>query len=73
MRGYRYSANGKCGVLRSDEGMTNVGSVRGFHTVILYDEMEVALDLFRFTTVFLRRFTVTTVLKKAKNIEKHNF
>jgi hypothetical protein len=59
--------NGKCSIFRSDEGVTDVGSMRGFHTVILYDEIEVALDLRRFV---LRRFTVTTVLKTAKNIKK---
>ena len=64
MRGCRYSVNGQCSIFRSDEGMTDVGSMRDFHTVILYDEIVVALDLRRFV---LRRFTVTTVLRTAKN------
>jgi len=34
--GYRYSVNGKCSVFRSDEGMTDVGSVRGLLTYLLH-------------------------------------
>ena len=42
------------------------GSTLGSHTVILYDEAQLALDLRRFV---LRRLTVKTGLKTAKNIK----
>jgi len=56
-------------IFRSDEGVTDVGSLRGFRTVMLYDEeIQVALDLRRFV---LRRFTVTNILKRPKNIKRN--
>jgi len=56
-------------IFRSDEGVTDVGSVRGFRTVILYEEeIQGSLDLRRFV---LRRFTETTVLKTVKNLERN--